>query len=172
MPQLKGACAELPFLLCGPPGCGKKSALRMALRGQQVNQYDLSSISNEKGTKLDLLEQLLRKNLGGQQVLGQEGDLKPCTLILYGVEHLGQECAELLREKPVVLVGNDRNKHLRYFRVTWMKRHTEQELIEFLQRRFPQVDRSYAIDIAKLCDGDLRQATIQMELARPRVKSN
>ena len=79
VPELRRACAALPFLLCGPPGCGKKSALRMALGHRRLNFHDLAGISNERGTKLCSLQQLVRQNLGGQQLL-TDGGSEPCTL--------------------------------------------------------------------------------------------
>ena len=73
LPEIKRACSKLPFLLCGPPGCGKKSALRLVL-GDPLAPHDLGGISNGNGTKLDSLEKLLRSNLQ-QQTIGGEGGL-------------------------------------------------------------------------------------------------
>ena len=88
LPELKRACAKMPFLLCGPPGCGKKCALRLAL-GEKLTLHDLAIISNERGTKLDALEELVRTNAFGQHALTGEGGTEPSVLVLCGAGHLG-----------------------------------------------------------------------------------
>ena len=95
LPEIKRACSKMPFLLCGPPGCGKKSALRLALH-DKLAVHDLAAISNGNGAKLDLLRQLLRAN-SRQQTIAEDGGLGSSALVLYGAEHLTSGCVEYLR---------------------------------------------------------------------------
>ena len=162
LPELRRACAKMPFLLCGPPGCGKKSALRMALGDRRLGMHDLAMISNEHGTKLDSLKELVRTNLFGQQVLTEEGETEPSVLVLYGAEHLGADCVEFLREHQAVLVASDRSKVLTPFPTTWLKRQNLGEVVDFLRLLFPRLSVPEAQDVAKSSEGDLRQARLHV----------
>ena len=61
--------------------------MRKAFGQQKLNFHDLAEISNEKGTKLDSLQKLVRQTLGGQMRLGQEG-LRFLLTLLHCIEHL------------------------------------------------------------------------------------
>ena len=48
--QIANGLNNLPFLLCGPPGCGKKSLVQIAAKDANLKvkgAYDLGHISSE-----------------------------------------------------------------------------------------------------------------------------
>ena len=143
LPKLKRACAEMPFLLCGPPGCGKKCALRLALGEKKLTLHDIAEISNERGTKLDALKELVRMHAFGQQMLTGEGEAEPSVLVLYGAEHLDGDCVQYLcgqRGKlKVVLLASERGNQLTRFPIVWVKRPNFTEVVDFLRLLFPQI---------------------------------
>ena len=51
---------QLPFLLCGSPGSGKKTSLAFAATkmSKQLALFDLAEISNNQGVQMDKLQQL------------------------------------------------------------------------------------------------------------------
>ena len=51
LPKIKQALLDLPFLLKGPAGSGKKHLLFSALQGRPHTSMDLSMISYENGSK-------------------------------------------------------------------------------------------------------------------------
>ena len=75
LPELINSLKDLPFLLCGPPGCGKKSLIQIAAKEANLKvkgAYDLGHIASEKQTRYaDLVEALskyrgrLQKNIMG-----------------------------------------------------------------------------------------------------------
>ena len=93
--EIQRAYSKSAFLLCGTPGCGKKSALRLAL-GVEPGVHDLADISNGNGTKLDGLQQLIRSNSQQQTITGEGGLGGASALVLHGAEHLTSECVEYL----------------------------------------------------------------------------
>ena len=62
LPKITNSLKNLPFLLCGPPGCGKKSLLQVAARKAGLvvkGTYDLGHIANGKKVRYDDLERVL-----------------------------------------------------------------------------------------------------------------
>lgn len=167
LPELKRACAKMPFLLCGPPGCGKKCALRLALGETKLSLHDIAMISNERGTKLDSLKELVRTHGFGQQMLTGEGEAEPSVVVLYGAEHLGCDCVEYLWGQRgrlnVVLIASDRGKELTRFPIVWVKRPNFGEVVDFLRLLLPRLGVPDAQAAARISDGDLRQAKLQVD---------
>jgi replication-associated recombination protein RarA len=62
IPELVDAMKNMPFLLCGPPGCGKKSLIYLAALKMEIHVegvYDLGHIANEQKVIQDQLERVL-----------------------------------------------------------------------------------------------------------------
>ena len=141
IPKLKKWLADTPFLLCGPPGCGKKHLLHQALNGQCHHWYDLALISNNNGTIQSLLEKMENRYGGGWRI-ATNGLLEKTLLVLYGAEHLSDEGARFLKNKQVVLVSSERTKELEATfgsRTLWVNRLTDAEMQKFMRKRFPKL---------------------------------
>ena len=167
IPQLKKSLENLPFLLCGPAGCGKKYLLHQALESRNYHSYDLALISNNKGTIQRLLEKV-ENRYGGKFSITMNGSLEKTLLVLHGAEHLTAEGAKFLKHKQVVLVCSDRTEELRSSfgnRTVWVNKLTPNETKIFLNKRFPKLQNEQQLveAIARISNGDLRQAQIQVE---------
>ena len=83
---------DLPFLLCGPPGCGKKSLIQIAAKDANLKvkgAYDLSQISRKDGiARYHDLEKVISRygERLGKDLMGEK-----CLLVLFGAEHLDNE---------------------------------------------------------------------------------
>ena len=55
---------QLPFLLCGAPGTGKKTSLTVAATkmSTQMTLFDLAEINNNQGVQMDKLQQLAKRS--------------------------------------------------------------------------------------------------------------
>ena len=55
---------QLPFLLCGSPGSGKKTSLAFAATkmSTKLALFDLAEISNNQGVQMDKLQQLAKNS--------------------------------------------------------------------------------------------------------------
>ncbi len=131
---LPGLFLLVPFVLCDTPECGKRYLLRQASAGaprgqspQGHNWYDLGLISNNNGTKQDLLKYLMSRCGGGHRP-ANNCLLEKTLLVLYGAEHLNDQGANFLKNKRVVLVCSNRTKELTASfgnRTLWVNRLTD-----------------------------------------------
>lgn len=147
-----------PFLLCGPPGCGKKSLIQLASQKMNLKvtgAYDLAHIANSNRVSQDLLECVvhwyggrLQKNMVGEKHL----------LVLYGAEFLDKENVAFLRKYDVVLVANERPQVLQSFRTIWANKLTDEEMRRSLAILQPSARTMAVHDATKLANGDLRKA--------------
>ena len=99
---------QLPFLLCGSPGSGKKTSLAFAATkmSTQLALFDLAEISNNQGVQMDKLQQLAKK-FDNTDVYGNI-----LIFALFGAEHLNDAEAKFLSDKKAILVANDRTATL------------------------------------------------------------
>ena len=125
LPNIAASLPDLPVLLCGSPGSGKKNLLKSNADDAdvQLNIFDISEICVDArtcggkqmdimGTKLrhDLLEKVIRQ-FGGQE---RSLDTKKKTLLaLYGAEHLDEKGAALAKKSKIVLIASERTKPLK-----------------------------------------------------------
>lgn len=165
LPKLTNSLKHLPFLLCGPPGCGKKSLLQIAAKDVNLKVkgvYDLGHIAGGNKVRQDDLEKViswyggrLQKNIMGET----------CLLVLYGAEHLDKEGAAYVRKYDVVLIANERTESLKaHFgdRTLWANKLTEREMKQSLAILHPEA-RPSQVDVAtRISNGDLRQAQIHI----------
>ena len=100
--DVKAWLQDLPFLLRGPPGCGKKHLLLQAV-GRQYSLFDLGMISNSEGTIQSMLQKVVDThslNKAVDEKQGPDGKPDPDTqqtlLALYGCEHLTVEGGKVL----------------------------------------------------------------------------
>ena len=163
--QIANGFKNLPFLLCGPSGCGKKSLVQIAAKDANLKvkgAYDLGQISSEMKTRYDDLVKVLswygerlQKNILGEK----------CLLVLYGAEHLDEKGAVLVRKYAVVLVANQQIKTLKAAfgdRTLWANRLTWQEMKRSLEILHPEAPSSQVKIATQLAGGDLRQAQIHI----------
>jgi hypothetical protein len=165
LPKLAASLRDLPFLLCGPPGCGKKSMLTIAAEDAYLNLgiYDLGQISNEERTKQHLLVRVVYE-FGGRQERNMING-KKTLLALYGAEHLDNEGAAFVRKFNVVLISTERTDPLkRQFgdRMLWVKRLTNPEMKHFVNNQFPDASHDQIQRATQLAHGDMRQAQFHM----------
>ena len=82
--KLTNSLKSLPFLLCGPPGCGKKSLLQIAAKDVNLKvkgAYDPGHIAGGKKVRQDDLEKgVCVERLGVQPAAGL-GDPGPPQLV-------------------------------------------------------------------------------------------
>ena len=165
LPQIVNSMKNLPFLLCGPPGVGKKSLVQLA--AQQLNlkvecTYDLGQVASECKVYQEELEKViswyggrLQKNVMGETHL----------LVLYGAEHLDKGNAAFLRKYDVVLIANQRTETLKahfHDRTLWANRLSDVEMRKSLAILHPSA-KPAQMDIAtKVASGDLRLAQHQL----------
>ena len=143
IPQLKKSLENLPFLLCGPAGCGKKYLLHQALQSRNYSSYDLALISNKKGTIQCLLEKV-ENRYGGKFSITMNGSLEKTLLVLHGAEHLTAEGAKFFKNKQVVLVCSDRTEELRSSfgnRTVWVNKLTPNETKTFSEQAIPKATK-------------------------------
>ena len=161
LPQIVNSMKNLPFLLCGPPGVGKKSLVQLA--AQQLNlkvecTYDLGQIASECKVYQEFLQKVTSW-FGGRLQKDVMGERRP--LVLYGAEHLAKESAAFLRKYDVVLLANERTEALRAQfgdRTVWANRLTDVEMRKSLAILQPSA-RAAEVDTAtKIANGDLRKA--------------
>ena len=74
--KITNSLKDLPFLLCGPPGVGKKSLIQIAAKDANLKvkgAYDLGHISGEKKTRYPDLEKIISRYEGRLQknVMGE-----------------------------------------------------------------------------------------------------
>ncbi len=155
--------AKIPkgALLCGPPGCGKKSLLQIAAKDVNLKVkgvYDLGHIAGGNKVRQDDLEKVISW-YGGRLQKSLMGET--CLLVLYGAEHLDKEGAAFVRKYDVVLIANERTESLKaHFgdRTLWANKLTEREMKQSLAILHPEA-RPSQVDVAtRISSGDLRQA--------------
>ena len=123
---------KTPFVLSGPPGCGKRYLLHQALEGKHVAKYDLAAIPNNNGTTQDFLEYAVN-TYGGGFCITKTGLLEKPLLIIYGAEHLTEEGAKCIssKHKHVVVVCSTYAGALRALKNTlWVNRLIDMENAE------------------------------------------
>ena len=165
VPKLTESLNNLPFLVCGPPGCGKKSLLQIAAKDANLKvkgAYDLGHISSEKKTRYDDLVKVLNRYGGRLQknLMGEK-----CLLLLYGAEHLDKEGAALVRKYDVVLIASEQTVSLKAAfgdRTLWANRLTRSEMEHSLAILHPEATSSQVRIATQLVNGDLRQAQIHI----------
>ena len=167
---MKAWLQDLPFLLRGPPGCGKKHLLLQAV-GRQYSLFDLGMISNSEGTIQSMLQKVVDThslNKAVDEKQGPDGKPDPDTqqtlLALYGCEHLTVEGAKFLRTRKVVLMASDWPQHLDgHFsdRRVWLHKLTDGEMATFLRAKFRNISVAKRKQIILHSDGDMRRAVMQ-----------
>ena len=162
LPKITNSLKNLPFLLCGPPGVGKKSLLQVAAKEAGLvvkGAYDLGHIANGKKVRYDDLEKVLCR-YGGKLTKNLMGE--KCLLVLYGAEHLDKDGVALVcKQDAVVLIANERTEPLKAQfgdRTVWANRLTWQEMKRSLRILHPEVPWSQAHTASQVANGDLRQA--------------
>lgn len=178
LPNIAASLPDLPVLLCGSPGSGKKNLLKSVADDAdvQLNIFDISEICVDirtsggkqmdiMGTKLrhDLLEKVIRQFSGQERSL----DTKKKTLLaLYGAEHLDEKGTALARKSKIVLIASERTKPLKNAfgdrRTIWVNRLTHTEMTQSLQTLHPTATPDQIKRATQLANGDLRKAQIHI----------
>ena len=174
LPKLKDSLKKLPFLLCGPPGSGKKNLLKIATQesGLEMSIYDLGHIA--KGFKREddnvkaryrEVEKIIGKYVGGRRLqTNLMGERR--LLVFYGAEFLDRESAALLCKCDVVLLANERTANLKSTfgnKAVWVKRLTHGEMKHSLKVLYPEAGAQDIQKVTRLANGDLRQAQMGID---------
>ena len=168
LPKLESALESLPFAFCGPPGVGKKHLLQQLAAGvgKELILYDLTYAANENGVRSEDLRKVLSKYQTSDNLLG-----KGCVLALYGGEHLNEETAQMLKNKKVIIVANERTQQMKnaFKHTVWAPRLTQVEMAASLRVLCPAASKQAVKRACEISNGDLRQAQLQVQYSSSSV---